>query len=61
MTVFYVNVLKKVTQVSKFSHALTIKANWKYELFLSCWYAQKKYKSCHWGCTFSKGTLLLVP
>jgi len=20
--------------------------------------SQKKYKSCHWGCTFSKGTLL---
>jgi len=20
--------------------------------------SEKRYKSCHWGCTFSKGTLL---
>jgi len=21
---------------------------------------KKRYKSCHWGCTFSKGTLLYI-
>jgi len=21
---------------------------------------KKRYKSCHWGCTFSKGTLLYL-
>jgi len=27
-------------------------------VLLSCTLRKKRYKSCHWGCTFSKGTLL---
>jgi len=28
--------------------------------FLTIHSQKKRYKSCHWGCTFSKGTLLYL-
>jgi len=28
--------------------------------FMLCTLSEKRYKSCHWGCTFSKCKLLYV-
>jgi len=29
-------------------------------MIVLCVSQKKRYKSCHWGCTFSKGTLLSI-
>jgi len=35
---------------------ITFSKSYKIHLTLS----EKRYKSCHWGCTFSKGKLLSI-
>jgi len=31
-----------------------------YGTFVICALSEKKYKSCYWGCSFSKGKLLSI-